>query len=279
MTKVVDAAALQSWITANQRDEAVVAPSPPPPPPPSGSMMPSGIPGNWALKFADDFDGTALDATKWNPNWLGAPTAITKPVNSAEIAAYDPAQVKVANSNLQLTAIRKTVTASNGLTYQYVSGLVESAGKFEFTYGAFEARVYMPGASATALPFNWGAVWLNGHHSSWPDHGENDVMENLSYGPAVHYHWKPSGGSDINKGFTAAVPAGGWSSSWHTFGCMWNASGADFYYDGVKVFHADVADASPKYIIANYAISTQHGGSLAVPQTMLVDYIRVWQAA
>ncbi len=268
MTKVVDATALTAWVQANQRDEYV-----PPPPPPQ--VMPLGVPGNWALVFSDEFDGTSLDQTKWNHNWLGNPNQITKPINSAELAAYDPAQVSVANGSLQLTAIRSTVVASNGQTYQYRSGLVESSKTFNFVYGAFETRVWMPGGT-TAIPYNWGATWLNGDHNSWPDHGENDVMENLSGGPTVHYHF---GSPDIDgKVNPPSIAPGGWSNSWHTYACVWNASGADYYYDGNLIGHLAIADPNPKYIVLNYGISTQRGGPLLVPNTMKVDYARVWKA-
>src|SRR4051794_36350579 len=53
------------------------APAPAPTPP-----KPVGVAGTWNLKFADEFNGTALDRTKWQPGWGGS--TITAPVNPEE---------------------------------------------------------------------------------------------------------------------------------------------------------------------------------------------------
>ena len=79
------------------------------------------------LVFSDEFDGTTLDLSKWQPNWLGASNAsVTKPINSAELSCYDPAQVSESGGYLSLTAAARPCTAANGVTYKYASGLVES---------------------------------------------------------------------------------------------------------------------------------------------------------
>lgn len=234
--------------------------------------MPVGVTGNFTLLFQEEFDGP-LNQTIWNTNWLGAPGKITKPVNSSELAAYDPAQVSVANSCLVLTAVKSSVVASDGKTYAYKSGLIESAassnkaGK-EFGPGTYiEFKVQMDGSGQ--ILNNWGATWLNGHHSTWPDRGENDVMENLSGGPAWHYH-----APNVNNGKTIAGSWGGW----HTYACDWQAGKIDYYYDGVYCGSQTTGVLSyPNYLVLNYAISTQNGGPLVVPGKMLVDYVRVWK--
>lgn len=234
----------------------------------SANLTPVGVTGSWDLKFQDEFNGTSLDKTKWNDNWLGRPGAITKPVNSAELGAYDPAQVRVADGYLQLTAINSPVTAADGKTYQYRSGLIESSDQVEFTEGFFEARIYMPDDGGNEL-YNWGAFWLNGHHSSWPDHGENDIMENLSGGPAWHYH-SPSGSS----GKTPVMEPKGW----HTYAAQWEKGNIKYFYDGKFVGEVKSGVLSePHYMVLNYALSEKHGGPLATNKTMLVDYVRVWQ--
>src|SRR6185437_5650008 len=37
--------------------------------------------GSWTLVFDDEFTGTSLDTTKWQPGWFGS-SGITPPVNS-----------------------------------------------------------------------------------------------------------------------------------------------------------------------------------------------------
>ena len=44
------------------------------------------------LLFDDEFNGTSLDLSKWQPNWLTAENgpSITKPVNTEELSCYAP---------------------------------------------------------------------------------------------------------------------------------------------------------------------------------------------
>ena len=235
-------------------------------PTPSGPV-PVGITGNFTLVYNDEFDGPGLNPI-WNDNWLGSSGACTKPVNSAELSAYCPSQVIVSGGSLVLSAVRESVTASDGKTYQYKSGLVESSGRKEFTPPVIvEFRIQGDGSGQ--ILSNWMAGWLNGHHGTWPDRGENDVIENLSGGPAWHYH-----APGVNSGATIS---GSWAG-WHTYATEWTASRIDYYYDGRLIGSQTSGVLSyPNYLILNYAISTQHGGALVVPAKMLVDYVRVWR--
>ncbi|MER6418821.1 family 16 glycosylhydrolase [Streptomyces sp. NPDC001137] len=225
---------------------------------------PLGIPGTWRNVFSDEFSGTSLDGSKWNPNWLGCSGCVTPPVNSAEESAYSPSQVSVSGGNLHLKAIQQSTTV-NGKTYPYVSGLVESNGKAQFTYGAFEARIYTP-ASGTQIA-NWPAFWTDGQN--WPTDGEMDVMEGLSGSACYHFH-SPAGG-----------PGGcatGSYTGWHTYGAEWKQGAVTYYYDGKQVGQITSGITSaPMYLILNNAVSSVHGGPTQVPADMMVDYVRVWQ--
>src|SRR3954453_7706434 len=50
--------------------------------------------------FRDDFRGTKLDTSKWNPSWFGHGTSVSKPVNDAEDDCYDPKQAVLQNGYL-----------------------------------------------------------------------------------------------------------------------------------------------------------------------------------
>lgn len=279
MAKVIETATvlamlddLKAKIAAGSHDEVTAAPPTSPPPVAPIDPMPIGANGTFSLVWRDEFDAP-LDSAIWNKNWLGSPGTITKPINSAELAAYDPAQVSVADSCLVLTAAKSSVVASDKKTYAYRSGCVETAKSSakagrEVLPGHFiEFKVWSDGSGQVLN--NWPAAWLNGYHSTWPDHGENDVYENLSGGPAWHYH-----APNINNGGTIS---GDWSG-WHTFGCDWQAGRIDYYYDG-KLVGSQTSGvlAYPAYIVLNLGLSSKHGGPLVVPAVMKVDYVRVWK--
>lgn len=149
------------------------------------------VDSTYKLTFDEEFNGTSVDTSKWGTNWLGSAGQITKPINSAELAAYDPKQTSVSGGYLRFDAIKKTVTATDGRSYSYVSGIVQSHRKFEQAFGYIEARIFVPGSGGKI--YNWPAVWMNGDHSrygrSWPYAGEMDIMESLGDGEACyHFH-------------------------------------------------------------------------------------------
>jgi hypothetical protein len=243
-------------------------PTPPPEPVPApapASNLPTGIPGTWNLKFADDFNGDRVDGAKWTANWLGGATQTTKPINSAELAAYAPSQATVSGGTLKLSALQASTPASDGRTYGYRSGMVQSNGKYNFTYGATEARVYSPGSS-TGHIYNWPAFWTDGQN--WPTDGEIDVFEGLGGQAAWHYHYSGGGpGATVPGNFTG----------WHTYGAVWEPGKISFYYDGRLVgTQSSGVVSSPHFLILNYGVGGW-GGDRVVPATMQVDYVRAWQ--
>ena len=218
------------------------------------------------LLFSDEFTGTALDLSKWRPNWVGtSDAAISKPVNTAEQGCYDPKQVSVSGGYLRLDAVARSCTATNGVTYPYASGLVQSKDHFTFTYGRVEARIWMPpGAGAVA---NWPAFWTDGTGVN-PKTGEMDVVEGIAGRACFHFHASAgeSGGCTI-----AANPAG-----WHTYAADWRAGVVTYLYDGVQVGRLTQGITSaPMFVVLNLGLSSTVSGPVTLPSQMFVDYVRV----
>jgi beta-glucanase (GH16 family) len=248
-------------------------PTPSPTPTPGGPTPPP-VAGSWTLTFADEFNGSSVDLTKWRPNWAfwipNGDAIISKPVNVAELACYDPAAVTEANGVLTLTATHQSCTDNDGITYAYRSGLVTSANHYTFTYGYMEARMWLP-ANAAGTPIDWPAFWANGI-GTWPTTGEIDVMEVLGGTDPLCWHFHYSGGAPGGCA-SMADPAG-----WHTFGADWQPRSITFYYDGVRVGRISKGITSaPMYLILNLAISSTVGGPLSVPAHVDVDSVHVWQ--
>ena len=220
-----------------------------------------GAPGPWRLVFDSEFTGTSLDTSQWSTGWFGA--GITKGINSAEIECMDPSQVVVSGGALQLTAIHQSETCG-GVTQPYTSGMVTTDGRFSFTYGYMEARIWMPGNGSVA---DWPGFWADGQN--WPTDGEIDVAEGLGGTVQGHFHF--AGGTD-----GPIVGPGSYTGGWHTFAADWEPGSITFYYDGIKIgtFTSGITSA-PMYLILDLALS--NGPSVVAPATMKVAYVRVWQ--
>lgn len=239
---------------------------------PSAGPLPLGVPGTWTLKFDDEFNGTSLDLSKWQPNWLGASNrAVTTPDNGSDRNCMDPAQVTEGGGVLNLSAVARTCLAAGGVSYPYASGLVNTDGKFSFTYGYMEARIYLP-ATAAGVPVNFPAFWANGT-GSWPATGELDVMEVLrDCGPGEGFHFHSLLGA-FGGCAALSTPAG-----WHTFGADWQPGSVTYYYDGLPVGRVTSGvTSSPMYLVLNNSVDPTWGGPTQAPADMQVDYVRVWQ--
>ena len=96
--------------------------------------------GYWTCTFADDFDGTRLDRTKWVPQTIFA----TGDALSG-YACYDddPSVVSVGGGTLNLS-VRRDASASpcdyGLLPTPYRAGMVSTYHLFSQRYGRFEAR-------------------------------------------------------------------------------------------------------------------------------------------
>lgn len=229
----------------------------PAPPQPAGHP-----PGSWHLIFHDEFSGRSLDLAHWSAGWLAR--GITVPVQPEDLQCYDPAQVGLGGSELDLTLVHNP-EACGGRTRPYASGLVNTWRKFSFRYGFLEARIWLPGTRWIA---NWPAFWATGY--SWPRDGEIDVLEGLHGRACWHF---------VNATGVRGNCAGGqFARGWHTYGADWEQGFISYYYDGqVMGTIRNGITAARMYLILNNATAPQTGGPVLAPATMRVDYVRVWQ--
>jgi len=217
--------------------------------------------------WRDDFSGTQLDLTKWQPNWLGANnSSVSPPVNSAEASCYDPSQVSVSGGYLHLRAVERSCTDSHGRHYSYASGLVNSRAHYTFTYGTLKARVYIPGGTTAD---DWPSVWADGI-GQWPHTGEMDVLESLHGHNCYHFHSDAGG-----PGGCASTPN---TAGWHTVSGVWRPGVVNYWYDGVHVGQVKTGiTGSPMFVILNLGLSNSISPPMKAPAEMLVDWVEVKQ--
>ena len=239
-----------------------------PTPTPSRTPTPAGVPGDWALKFDAEFNGTSLDATQWSTGWYGS--GITPPANTAEDDCYDPAQVSEGNGTLNLSLVQRSENC-NGQN-DYAGSLVSTMGKFSFTYGLVQARVWLPGVSGNPGEVaNWPGVWTDG--LNWPQDGEIDIAEGINGTVCAHFHDAANPGG-IGPGGGSGCPSRNYTNGWHTFAADWEPGKITYYYDGVDIGSVTSGVTSaPMFVILDYAAQAH----AQTPATMKVAYVRVWQ--
>jgi hypothetical protein len=253
----------------------------------ASSPEPVGMTGTkTSLAFDDEFSGTALDTSKWTPNKGGTAGQLIPAANEVP-DIFDPAQVSVSNGSLNLGAISQ-VRNINGVTYDYSSGAAWT-GNGGFTVAptatapvTMEARIYIPAAPNGEMA-NWPTFWSSGN--PWPQNGEIDVLEGLGGKASYHFHYqsginsqgKPIEGSE--NGYLKTSYTG-----WHTYAVVWTTTTLTYYYDGAPVgsINSSVTDA-PQFLVLSYEVGDHtaadpgaYGGPIVTPDTMQVDYVRVW---
>ncbi|WP_042377267.1 glycoside hydrolase family 16 protein [Streptacidiphilus melanogenes] len=211
---------------------------------------------DWHLVLDDEFDGTALDTAIWRPGWFGS--GLTGPVSSSEKQGYDSANVTESGGRLRLA-----LTAEHGALVSSNPHDGRASGGFEFTGPALvEARIRTPGTTSVAVD-NWPAFWSDGQR--YPADGEIDTMEGLNGRLCFHVH----DGTGAPGACTSLRPG------WHVYASYWNPDDrtVTFYYDGYTLAQEPFTNGGA----AQYLVLDNTSSTTPVPQTMLVDWLRVWQ--
>lgn len=250
----------------------------------AGADRPVGQTGNWTSIFDDEFSGPTLDTSKWNTCFFNFTVGNGCDHDQGELELYQPDEVSLSNGILSLNANRQTITAANGKTYHYTSGMISTGPsaygatpKFTFLYGYMEIRARVPAGQGF-----WPAFWTLPADLSWPP--EIDVFEILGNAPGIinmHYHYPTASGGDGDTGATWNGPD--FAAGWHTYAVDWEPGSLTWYVDGIarrQYTDANVV-AKPMYLLANLAVGGNWPGppdaATPFPSALQIDYIRVWQ--
>ena len=168
------------------------------------------------------------------------------------------------------------------------SGRIYACRNTGWKYGWIEARIMLPKGRGT-----WPAFWMMPvNFNKWPEDGENDIMEEVGYNPnyvssTIHCNGYNNGGTakEHKEKYLANAEGG-----WHTYACEWTEDYMAYYIDGEKYFTYTPDNKTktywpfnaPFYVILNLAWGGSWGGQkgvdeTALPATMKVDYVRVFQ--
>ena len=243
------------------------------------------------LVFADEFNGasgSSIDSTKWTMQTGG------NGWGNKELQFYTDSRENAYLDGKGRLVI-KTIILDLPLSYKcwygqckYTSARLMTKNKFDQKYGRFEARIKIPRGIGM-----WPAFWMLGNNIDkvhWPQCGEIDIMENIGREPSTVH------GTIHGPGYSGANGIGApyallknrvFADDFHVYSTVWTEDQINFYVDAhlyKRVTRKDLPGQwvydHPFFMILNLAVGGNWGGppddATVFPQTMIVDYVRVY---
>ena len=192
---------------------------------------------------------------------------------------------KVANGKLHITALREDYENKKYTSARLIS-------KADWKFGKVEINAKLPPARGT-----WSAIWMmpggwTFNDGNWPDIGEIDIMEHVGHDKGVihasahskDYQWQ-KGTQKTNTIFIEDA-----CENFHSYILEWDSTVVKAYVDDSLYFdykNEGLGETKwpynkPFYLILNVAVGGAWGNMKGIdeeafPQTMEVDYVRIYQ--
>lgn len=241
------------------------------------------------LVWGDEFDGTSLNLSNWDiqtgdgcdqgPGLCGW--------GNSELQNYQADNATVSNGLLSITAKKQRIRGTKYTSARIRTANMPNSG--EWAFGRFEARIKIPGGQGM-----WPAFWMLPSNPAvgWPTSGEIDIMEStgqqsmMAYG-TLHFGQPFPDNRSIGDGIPKQPDR--WSDDFHVYAIEWESNEIRWYVDNILYSTKTPADLAPEswpfdgsnnfHILLNLAVGGTWGGTVdesALPQTMEVDYVRVY---
>lgn len=173
--------------------------------------VPSGQ--SWAVTFQDEFNGTAVDESKWMIR-----------EGKRNDAMRSRRAVSLDGKGVLKMSIFKDGNA-------FLNSWIDTEGKFQQAYGYWVARMKMQKSKG-----HWIAFWLQTPTTphvdgSGRDGSEIDIMEKFWLDDRVNHaiHWDGYAKAHRYEHFRSVTP--GVMEGWHTFAVLWSPQEYIFYVD------------------------------------------------
>jgi beta-glucanase (GH16 family) len=254
----------------------------------AGAPVSDGPPCKWKLVWSDEFSGGDIDRSKWTFEVNG------RGGGNGELEYYTDRlhNARVEDGKLIITADKEEYSGADGAR-RYTSARLITKGHADWKYGRIEARIKMPKGQGL-----WPAFWMmpaDNVYGGWARSGEIDIVEVIGSTPNTAYgtlHYGDSWPHNVHTGGKFVLPSGDFSDDFHVFAIEWEKGVIRWLIDG-KVYQTQtqwstVAASFPApfdqnfFIVLNVAVGGAWPGppsdATQFPQTMEVDYVRVYQA-
>ena len=245
------------------------------------------VPEGYELVWSDEFDEGDVPSSEWViENWQ--PGRVNHELQTYTGKTVDGKKtLEVKDGLLHINCFK----GSDGNIY---SGRMNARPDSGWTYGYFEARINLPSGKGT-----WPAFWMmpvktDWENNGWPRCGEIDILEEVGVDKdrvSSSLHTK-NYNHTINTQKTHEIKLDGAEGEFHIYSAEWTPDSIVTYVDGkvqlraLKSEMGEDHDSWPFhyafYPILNLAWGGDWGGykgvdENALPATMLVDYVRIYQ--
>ncbi|MEM6675449.1 MAG: family 16 glycosylhydrolase, partial [Planctomycetota bacterium] len=240
----------------------------------------------YQLVWEDDFNGTSLDLSKWQP-MIGDGCPNLCGWGNNELQYYRAENATVIGGSLRITAREENFGGR-----QYTSARLRTAGMGDWKYGRFEMRAKMPTGRGL-----WPAFWMlptDSVYGVWAASGEMDVVEMVGQNPNRVFGTLHFGGTfpaNTQSGGAYTLPTGTFADDFHRFAMEWDETEIRWYVDDVlystKTSWWSSGGPYPApfdqrfHMLINLAVGGNlpgpPNGSTSFPQTLEVDWVRVYQ--
>jgi beta-glucanase (GH16 family) len=240
----------------------------------------------WALVFSDDFT-VDNDTSRWKV-WTGG-------AYNNELQYYSPANLRVSNGRLAITARKETLTGNTTpydatqKTFQYTSGRIECRTDVSASTATPKVRM----AARILLPYGyglWPAFWSYG--DPWPTQGEIDILEVRGQEPTkyqTNYFYGRTAGRNLVRNATGYITADeDLSQCYHVYELVWAQNVLTSYLDGKKIEEKTTGGYIPdmfgkkQRLTLNLAVGGAFFSNLDPAKiqtgTLYVDWVRVYTA-
>ncbi len=272
-------------------------------------------PPGWKLAWSDEFDGTAIDKTKWDfdvgngfynydaNQWISG-------WGNEELQYYTraPENAFVKDGMLHIRALKESLHGCGYTSARLKTRKRDGNPLFCQKYGRFEFRAKLPTGQGV-----WPALWMlpqDEKYGGWPCSGEIDVMEARGQEPTkvlgtLHFGSRWPANTEASKDYV--LPNGGTIADFHVYAVEWEPGEIRWLVDG-RQYAAQTfwwssgktdgtkgakptkeADLNPWpapfdqpfYLVMNVAVGGKFLGkpdkTTVFPAEMLVDYVRVYE--
>ena len=239
------------------------------------------------LIFNENFDNGEINPDKWSTALRFGPDVIVNDeeqyyvdiLNDPEFG-YNPFRM-----DSDTLAIGANVTpeglVESANNQPFVSGVLSTADRFEFTHGIAEIRAQIPAGTGLYPQF-----WM------LPDEfiglrPQTFIMEARGDDPSTVFHTYKYQDADDNLQTpgTAQTQGDDFSAGFHTYAVEWSPGELIFYIDGTETHRINSENIASQdmYLIINLAVGGFFAGSpdenTTFPAELIIDHVRVFQLA